>query len=709
MAFFTDHHDHDDGLLAQITDDSSPFDAVIVPNEWSIPRSPSPPHQQQRHADPLVVRVDDHERRLCALEAVETRNTNTNANVTNNNSNAAASFTAALCPILGCGNSTGLGARSSPSDLRKHLALRAHVEAVLCLSPPTIFRQTSGHNLQMCSCDVNSAFVLDVGHQLSLRKRNNGISDFFRQVEADALHLCQNKACLGVKKTTPLLLRAVAVTQQHLRDKVYASAAKPHKRARSPQDDAQAEQEVDNANDNDDELSGDQTVAVAFGREKFSTPGAVYVLFDAANNQLRVQMKRPDIDGKPVSFHVAHVARMHRWMKHVLHFAPRRHKLWDTHVAVADSGFIDAFVLASASDVGDIDNGDDRERLYQRMAAGELVLCAGRSDGWLDLVPAADVALQPSRIALPLTHLQPHTFRRFDAQAQPSLPLMSERQAPLQQQFDVRMQHYAPCNVQTASNVVKLEMLCKCGGWFLVAPTGAVAAAAAAASDAASESAQIEVARQQGRETMNSLIEAADLEELSQQALEASLARRRAIDAIEQAEQLRLQNISLSQRLADAERVARERSARENAALTARVAELEQRLARRDKDDRDKRREKVDRDEGLYVAPPATPVALPPPPPAMPTKTHHTLASLLLDDAGIVDSASIEREMCKNDRRVALYYRRGDQKDLRLCVRLTTDEFVHSKITQNSDGTFACLRQVCASTLEELLNVELDL
>jgi hypothetical protein len=213
-------------------------------------------------------------------------------------------------------------------------------------------------------------------------------------------------------------------------------------------------------------------VAVAFGRDKFSTPGAVYVVFDATTNQLRVQMKRPEIDGKPTSFHVAHVARMHRWMKHVLHFAPHRHKLWDSHVAVADSGFIDAFVLATAADVGDIDNVDDRERLYQRLASGELALCAGRSDGWLELVPVGEVARQSSRIALPLTHLQPHTFRRFDAQAQPSLPLVSERQAPLPQ-FDVRMQHYAPCAVHTASTIVKLEMLCKCSGWFLVASGGA--------------------------------------------------------------------------------------------------------------------------------------------------------------------------------------------------------------------------------------------
>jgi hypothetical protein len=214
-------------------------------------------------------------------------------------------------------------------------------------------------------------------------------------------------------------------------------------------------------------------------------------------------------------------------------------------------------------------------------------------------------------------------------------------------------------------------------------------------------------ARQRGRDVLNSLVDVVELEEMSLQALEASSARRRAIEAIEQAEQLRLQNIALNRRLVDAERASRERSARDNAALTERVAELEQRLAAAL---RTTTAAESIATPSPFVAPPAPKLlALPPPPPppvlCVPS-ARHTRASLLLPTP---DEESAERQMLARDRRVALYYRRGDQKDLRLCVRLASDEFVHSKITQHDDGSVSCLRQVCAATVEELLNVELGL
>lgn len=33
----------------------------------------------------------------------------------------------------------------------------------------------------------------------------------------------------------------------------------------------------------------------------------------------------------------------------VIHYAPSQHEFWNTHVAVADSGFVDAFVLVHPS------------------------------------------------------------------------------------------------------------------------------------------------------------------------------------------------------------------------------------------------------------------------------------------------------------------------------------------------------------------------
>ena len=87
-------------------------------------------------------------------------------------------------------------------------------------------------------------------------------------------------------------------------------------------------------------------------------------------------------------FYVAHVARTHRWLQHVTHFAPNRQEFWQSHVAVATSGFVDAFAVVS-KDV-DIDLKIDteldnaaREKLIANIACDEVLLCAGRSDGWM--------------------------------------------------------------------------------------------------------------------------------------------------------------------------------------------------------------------------------------------------------------------------------------------------------------------------------------
>lgn len=564
------------------------------------------------------------------------------------------------CPVAGCGAGTGLHVNAPPKDLKRHLQFRSHVEASLGLLSASLFGGAPTR-VDLCQCGSPPLASFAVCVESAVKSdRNAQIAEFFKGI---TVRFCQNRTCLAPVEATPALLRAIDAAQERLRTDVYNTNGTRKKKRH---------------------LRGDQAVAVAFASAKFSTPGAVYCVFDASDNQLRVQMKRPET----TTFHVAHVARMHRWMRHVLHFVPHQHKLWDTHVAVADSGFIDAFVLAKASDVGDVDNAVDRERLHQRIAAGELVLCAGRSDGWLELASVASPSLQ-SRIALPLAHLQPHSFRRFDAHAQPSLPLLSEGQGVPLSTFDVRMQHYAPCSVVPGSDTVKLEMLCKCGGWFLVAPSQSPRGASEAA---------LAEEQNRGRRILQSLVDVAELEQLSQQALEAAAARQRAIDAIEQAEQLRLQVISLSQRLAEADRAARERTAPGDAELVARIAQLERQL---------KQKQQVERVATAFDSVPrGAPVAL--------GIVHreskqqsHTLKSLLVSAVTVAD---VEKEMREANKSLALYYRRGDVQDMRLCVRATdTNEFVHSKILRKADGSFACVREVSASSLENLLNIELDL
>ena len=125
-------------------------------------------------------------------------------------------------------------------------------------------------------------------------------------------------------------------------------------------------------------------MALEFG-EQFATPGCVYLTFAADQNQLLVQRQRP-ADNAP--FYVAHVARTHRWLKQVTHFAPSRQSFWRSHVAVATGGFVDAFAIMHESVPLALANNKPidaalRDQLIGKIMCDELILCAGRSDGWL--------------------------------------------------------------------------------------------------------------------------------------------------------------------------------------------------------------------------------------------------------------------------------------------------------------------------------------
>jgi len=220
-----------------------------------------------------------------------------------------------------------------------------------------------------------------------------------------------------------------------------------------------------------DRLRGDRAVAIALhGEHPFASPGACYVVYDTAANQLRVQQALPT--DPTVAFHVAHVARAHRWMEHIVHFDATSHTLWQTHVPVAEAGFVDLFVLVDPSLVPSLPvdaatreiGGPARALLYDKISSGEWTLCAGRSDGWLELRCAGAVG---DLIALPLSHFQLHSARVYDRHAPPTLLLASEARAASLTQSEARaLQHFHPTPPEPTA--LALEMLCRCSGWHLV-------------------------------------------------------------------------------------------------------------------------------------------------------------------------------------------------------------------------------------------------
>ncbi len=594
------------------------------------------------------------------------------------------------CPFAACSNRTGFlvngGRQAPPSHTVKHVKSKKHVEAALSLAG-------AHRDLLVCACQPPTApTTLDPQPYLS---------DVYRAALAPIakITICTHRACMR-------LVVANAADLAALRDAVdRAKRGTGRKRAfvNRSDDDADVHVDVDADDDHDDdhgddELRGDQTVAIEFGAVKFQTPGAVYVLYDAARNQLRVQMERPATN-QP--FHVAHVARMHRWMTHVIHLSPQHQQMWTTHAAVADAGFVDAFVVVSAR-VGlgapAALTESARQALHDGIASGRLVLCAGRSDGWLDLLPRDDVGA--AHIALPLAHLHPHTIRMFDANAQPSLPLLSTptaRAVAGAATFDVRMRHFAPKAV--AGTELKLEMLCKMSGWHLVAgelvSTDLVAA--------------VDRERANGHERLELLLEMIELEASSQQAADAAAARRRALDAIAEAEALRRENVALKRRLADADKEARERADRENDALREQIARLQVQLL-------------AAKAQPPASPPPASPpvkTAPPPasPPPRRPPPAAAPSAAAAASAAGNVDSwfceaqtaGDAEREVDRRKCTAVLYLRRGDRQDLRLCVKLLDGKFAHSRISRAADGSFSAVREVAAPTIAALLLQELGL
>lgn len=695
----------------------------------SEPMQPSPHHHSSSMWPTTSEVLANHETRISALEEqartpMHVASPTSSSTVRSPSGGGGTLMIEAKCPFASCSNRTGFvitgGRPAPPSHTVKHVKSKKHVEAALGLTQRD---RAEPVLLLMCSCQPPTAPV-------SFDPRPF-LSDAFRPSFgglAANITFCAHRACLRLVAADPDELEALRLAAEAAR-----RSAGGRKRGFANRSDDDALDELGDADVDDEQLRGDQTVAIEFAAVKFATPGAVYVLYDAARNQLRVQMERPPA-AQP--FHVAHVARMHRWMAHVIHLSPQHQEMWSTHAAVADAGFVDAFVLVSAR-VGlgaphELTESA-RQTLHDGIAAGALVLCAGRSDGWLELMPRADVG--SSHIPLPLAHLHPHTIRLFDANAQPSLPLLSTPTAKAvggtAPAFDVRLRHFAPKAV--GGTELKLEMLCKMSGWHLVA--GELGGSELVSA--------VDRERASGHERLELLLEMMELEAASQQAAEAAAARRRALDAIAEAEVLRRENVALKRRLADAEKEARERADRDNEALREQVTRLHAQLqAAKAATAAAASSAAVASPAPAIVKVPSPPLASlsAPSPPLRKSAPSPPTAKAMLPIAkagpggkitrssssgssggggfvGNVDSwfceaqtaAEAEQEIERRKRTTALYYRRGDRQDLRLCVKLVDGQFAHSRISRAADGSFFAVREVAAPTIAALVLQELGL
>lgn len=634
------------------------------------------------------------------------------------------------CPMGECINRTGVDDKSPARDVARHVRSRMHVEAALKLKSNTIHDVTG---IDYCSCVAREEEItVDIAAALGVQ-RNRDIVAFFQRAAAHNQLFCAHKTCLRVvSPATAAALDALVGARRQavefLSSFVFSSDGSRKRRRHALAGTRQGRSNGSNGSPPssngsppaDAEARGDQTVAVEFAAARFNTPGVCYLVFDAERSQLRVQRERP----ANAPFHIAHVARMHRWMEHVVHFAPRRHQFWNTHVAVADSGFVDAFVLVHPRLAVSAEfDAETRRALYERIVSEDVVLCAGRSDGWLELVRACDLTSDTALshlIPLALSHLQPHSFRLYDPEAQPTLPLISEASAnAVAPTLDIRMAHFAPQRVATTS--LKLEFLCKVRGWQLVV--------AGAYDDAALAYQRCVVDKQEdAAAALSTFLSIVELEAESQLALDAAAARKCAIEALSQAEALRVANIALKQTLADAERNAHSLADRKQHALIDHNNRLQAELAAAKEALACAQASSAVATAALGTATATATTTAAAAAPAAPTRPTAAPASpptaLRLPPIGPVvlrrarpalepymstcqSRAEVERELSAGALRFALYGK-ADTDQLRLCVRLANGSFAHSKISTR-DGRFACVREISAPSLEALLFDELGL
>jgi hypothetical protein len=515
--FFEDEH----GLFGEASGDNNDSDEIEKICAWpsfAEPIGASPTlHEQVQQHDALLQAHD------ARLRHIEDRVAAVPAPV----SVSAVAPQQLSCAVRGCPNRTGLEARTPPRDLVRHMQSRSHVDAALGFLPELL--KTTWLACECASPDADSRLPVSVVVADVLSGRSAAVRDVFAAAGVVELTLCRVKSCLRIVLPRDAAAAAAVLDARRRAAELLLASDGGRKRAR-------VSQQPSPPTDHDSRtVQGDQTVAIAFAADqRFDTPGAAYVLLDAVRNQLTVQMVRPPLD-RP--FHVVHVARQQRWMEHVIHFAPRVHALWQTHVAVADGGFVDAFVLLHpqiGASAASIESAAFRRELHERIACDEWLLCAGRDDGWLELVRRDDLgALPPTLIPLPLSHLMPHTVRLYDAAMRPALPLMSDAVPHAVASFE----RFAPR--PDSSGHVTIEMLCKLHSWLLVAPSAAAPVSVASLEEA------VATHRAVGVDAMASLVETIRVESETTQARAAIAANERSAAVLAEVERLRAENAAL--------------------------------------------------------------------------------------------------------------------------------------------------------------------
>ena len=276
-----------------------------------------------------------------------------------------------------------------------------------------------------------------------------------------------------------------------------------------------------------------------------------------------------------------------------------------------------------------------------------------------------------------------------------------QQQQQSQVEFDIRLQHYLPSEVKSTS--VKLEMLCKCSGWHLVAHRASQLSSATLDEYREQFGAQHDAAAA----TLASFDALLEFEAASRCAAEAIAARSRALACIAESDALRRQNNELRRRLAGAERQIDARVLRETSALKTHNEQLQQQLVQLKQEKQNNIVNKPSPTSSIAVSIAAT-------------QNNNNNNSVIVNmepqfaPTQLTSQKQINQWMNEHSEQHFIFYRRNnnnnnndknDQNEaIALCVRTASNELVHSKIKRTSNGLYCCVREVCAATLGELVH-----
>jgi hypothetical protein len=201
-----------------------------------------------------------------------------------------------------------------------------------------------------------------------------------------------------------------------------------------------------------------------------SSPGVCYLI--RVNNVIVAVRERPG-DDKP--FLIGDVARLQRWMPHITHYNGQ--KLGVNAIPVAMHGFVDRFVVALC-ELPRANDNIDFDELHSLLMSNELVLCAGRSDGWYELRQQNE--LDERCVPLDMQLCTMFSGRMFDQSAASMFLASGELiECDVNETRGEASFPFAPQLPQLDDNdVVLLELMFKLEQWQHVKPRVVVAAPA---------------------------------------------------------------------------------------------------------------------------------------------------------------------------------------------------------------------------------------